>query len=113
MTDIHADVEALHAEVSRLTAGADPTPVPEAVEMTPGQLLHRLNEATEEKRLEIAEKALRASSEAFACFMADHAGHVAELQRQLLRDRELARWLIAEARWGAFQDAAAFVESHA
>jgi hypothetical protein len=97
MTAEGTSVHELSERIAQLTAGADPTPVPEAVMMTPGQLLHRLNEASGIERLEMAERILDSMGEASACFLQDH-------QRRLVELEEVVRvgcWLVAEARWVA------------
>lgn len=83
--------------IAALTAGADPTPPDEGALMTPGQLLHRLNEATAEERLPMASQIVRAMSESGACFQMDHVGQLEYLEDLV----QIGRWLVAEARWVA------------
>lgn len=100
----------LEARIEALTAGADDTPVEEGVERTPGQFIHWFLELPEAKRLDVVARIFATSREAGDCFMQDHKGRLEWLEEQRARDRALAQWLIAEARWEAFQDAAAVVE---
>lgn len=104
----------LEARIAELTAGADSTPVEEGVERTPGQFIHWFLELPEAERLRVVERIYSTSREASDCFLCDHKGRLEWLEEQRgVRDRALAQWLIAEARWEAFQDAAAIVEGAA
>lgn len=100
----------LEARIAELTAGADSSPVEEGVERTPGQFIHWFLGLDEAERLAVVERIYATSREGSACFMQDHKGRLEWLEEQRARDRALAQWLIAEARWEALQDAAAVVE---
>lgn len=100
----------LEARIAELTEGADSTPVEEGVERTPGQFIHWFLGLDEAQRLDVVERIFANAQEDSGCFMLDHKGRLEWLEEQRARDRALADWLIAETRWEAFQDAAAYME---
>lgn len=66
-------------ELERLRAGEEPGWDP-YVEPTPGQWIGRWNEATPERRLDMAVQILDGMKRSRACFEADHEGQIARLK---------------------------------
>jgi hypothetical protein len=85
------------AEITRLRAGADPTPVPEAANHTPAQWLHRLLEAPAEERLEVITRLEEAQARADRCFLSNHEGAGAELRAARAEAEQLRERLAAQA----------------
>jgi hypothetical protein len=75
-------IEELTAEVARLRAGEDPTPVPELVEPTHRQWIYRWNEADVRTRLGMIDSIRRTSRRATACFLHNHERRIEDLKRQ-------------------------------
>jgi hypothetical protein len=68
------------AELTRLRAGEDTTPVAEGTWPTPAQWIARWNAASAVERLDLATRALDAAHAASECFTADHKGRLAEAE---------------------------------
>lgn len=66
------------AELERLRAGEDPTPVPENAWPTPGQWLRRFNDAGPELRLEVVRLALDDAETAQRCLIEGHRPRLVE-----------------------------------
>ncbi|MDX2702182.1 hypothetical protein PV350_04885 [Streptomyces sp. PA03-6a] len=86
----------LELEVARLRAGADPTPVPEAVAPTDAQWLHRLLETPADERLEVIRRVLADAYQGGQCFYSNHGALGDELRAAReelwqLRERLAAR----------------------
>lgn len=75
------------AELERLRAGEDPTPVPENAWPTPGQWIRRFNEAPPEERLAVVARALEDARRAGDCFLRNHDGRIRHHDGALLELR--------------------------
>ncbi|MDX5563753.1 hypothetical protein PYK79_10860 [Streptomyces sp. ID05-04B] len=78
--------DAQAAEVERLRAGEE-SATEQGVIPTPGQWIRKWNQATAEKRLNMAAQILEAMTRSSNCFMADHEAQITSLRAELERSR--------------------------
>ena len=90
-----ARIEQLEKELADLCAGEEPY-TDERVVPTPAQWIWLWNQATPEKRLEVAQRVIDNGERASTCFTLNHEGEVHRLRDAMAaieRVREAAAWL--------------------
>lgn len=83
--DLETERDDALANLDRLCDGADPTPVPDGVILTPAQAWHTLLAAPTEERLDRLTHMLNAAHDAHLCYASDHRGRLDDLRTQVAR----------------------------
>jgi len=107
IAELEGELAAAEADNKKLRAGEAEDEGPRDSWPTPEQWIKRFNDATAERRLDIARRVLAQSAEAARCFETDHEGRLDHLAKA---DTELRVYRNAWQRVGDLSDADAVTQ---